>query len=142
MALMHGKEAKIYWDADDTDTNLQHGQSWSADIEHNVAEVTSMQDTWKTYLTGFQDWTATVTCLLDSGGVDIGIGGDDGFADDECRLELYFWWEAATKFRCIYGSAICNGLSVGADKDGIPTVTYTFQGAAQLQWHSGATEPA
>ena len=73
MALVHGKQAKIYWDADDTDTNLLHGQSWSLDATHDVAEITSMQDSWRTYAGGFRDWTATVECLSPLAGNDIDL---------------------------------------------------------------------
>ena len=135
MGLMHGKSANIYWDTDDTDTELQHGQSWTLDLTHDVAPITSMQDTWKTYQTGFQDWSATVECLLDSGGTDIGLGGDDGMGDDECSLELLLVY-ATTDYKCLYGNAFCTGVSPGVDKDGAATVTYTFQGSAQLQWDS------
>ena len=140
MGLMHGKYAKIYWDASDTDTNLTLGQSWDLDVTHDVGEITSMQDTWKTYMTGFQAWTATVVCLLDTAGAKIGFGGDDGMGDDEaCYLELYFHWDSGTpKYRALYGTAICTGVSPAQEKDGIATVTYTFQGNAQCQWHSSA----
>ena len=111
MSLMHGKAANIYWDGDDSDTELQHGQSWSMDVTHDVAEITSMQDTWKTYQTGFQDWTASVECLLDSAGTDIGLGGDDGMGDDEVYLELLVVY-AASDYKSLYGLAICNGVSV------------------------------
>lgn len=143
MALMHGKNANIYWDAADSATELQHGQSWTLDIPHDVADVTAMQDTWRTFIGGYKDWTATVTCLLDSAGTDIGLGGDDGMADDECKLELYCLYDTVTPlYKALYGSAICTGATISTDKDGIPTVTYSFQGAAQIQWHSGAAKPA
>ncbi len=143
MALFHGKQAKIYWDADDTDTNLLHGQNWSIDITHDVADITAMQDSWRTFYGGFRDWTATVECLLPAAGANIGLGGDDGMGDDECNLELYLRWDSGTpSYTALYGLAICNGESFGFDKDGIPTVTYTFQGIGQLQWSSGATGPS
>ena len=141
MAVLHGKAANIIWDGADSDTELQHGQSWSVDVSHDVAEITSMQDTWKTYHTGFMDWTATVECLLDSAGDDVGLdGGDDGMGDDTCRLELYLVYSAGV-YKGVYGNAICTGVSPTAEKDGVQTVTYTFQGVAQLIWHSGAAVP-
>ena len=135
MALMHGKVARIQWDAATTNVNLQHGQSWSLSVTHDVAEVTAMQDTYRTYLTGFQDWTATVECLLDSGGIDIGLGGDDGLADDTVRLELYAIYETSN-YRGLYGLATCTGISTSGEKDGIVTVSYTFQSNGQLLWYS------
>ena len=135
MAVIHGKRANIIWDGAVSDTELQHAQSWSCDISHDIAEITAMQDTWKTFLTGFQDWTATAECLLDSGGLDIGLGGNDGMGDDIVRLELYAIYET-NNYRGLYGNAICTGNSVSGDKDGSVTVTYTFQGVAQLLWYS------
>ena len=142
MAVLHGKTAKIYWDASDTNTNLVLGQSWSVDITHDVTEITSMGNTWKTYITGMQDLTATVECLLDTTGAKINFGGDDGMSDDEaCYLELYLNY-AASDYDAIYGTAICTGISPGIDKDGVGTVTYTFQSNAQWKWHSAETEPS
>ena len=141
MALLHGKTAIIQWDADDTDINLLHGQSWSIDITHDAVETTSMQDVWKTYLTGMQDATITVECLLDSAGTNIPIGGDDGMGDDDtARLELYLNFQAGD-YDAIYGTAICTGIAIGSDKDEVPTVAYTFQANAQWQWHTGAARP-
>ncbi len=141
MALIHGKNAKIYWDAGagNSNINLQYGQSWSADATHDVEEITSMQDSWRTYAGGFRDWTATVECLLPTGGADIVLGGDDGMGDDEANLELYLVYDTGTPtYKAVYGTAICTGHSAGVDKDGVATVSYTFQGIAQLTWHSGA----
>ena len=138
MALMHGRLANIYWDGDDTDTELQHGQSWSVDVTHDVAEITAMQDEWRSYQAGFQDWTGTVECLLDAAGADIPLGGDAtdiGMADDTCYLELLVVYDTSD-YKCLYGQAICTGVSLGVDKDGIPTVTYTFQGVGQMKWDS------
>ena len=70
----------------------------------------------------------------------IALGGDDGMADDECVLELYAVYDTGD-YDGFTGSAICNGESLGVDKDGAATVTYSFQGAAQLGWFSGAARP-
>ena len=139
MALMHGKLGRIYWDCDAVRQDLEHAQSWEADITKDVAEVTSMQDTWKAYLGGFRDWKASVTCLLDSAGEDITLepGDPNGFADTEAYLEMYFKYDATnTKYRMIYGKAICNGMTFSSDLNGIPTVTYLFEGVDQLTWYT------
>ncbi len=131
MALIHGKRANVLWV---TPAVLELGQSWSVDVVHDMAEITSFQDTWKTFLSGFQDWTATVECLEDSAGPDVPIGGTDGLGDD-ARLELYVVYEGSN-YQALYGNAYSTGISKGQDKDGIPTVTYTFQGNGQLLWYS------
>jgi len=143
MALMHGKNALIKWDQDASNTTLQYGQSWSVDATHDVVGITSMGDSWETFLGSWKDWTATVECLKPIDGVDIGLGGDDGLADDECRLALYLVYDTATPtYRVVYGSAICTGVSVTLDKDDVAKVTYSFQGVGVLTWHSGAAVPA
>jgi len=143
MSILHGKAADIYWDSGGTDTQLTQGQSWGVDITHDVAEKTSMGDTFKTYLGGFQDWTATVTCLLPATGANISLDNandPNGMADVKAHLELYFTHETSD-YKAVYGDAICNGISFSGDKDGVPTVTYSFQGTAQIKWWSDTTEP-
>jgi len=142
MSLVHGKTANILWDAENDSTELQHGQTWTADVSQDVAEITSMQDTWQTFTGGFLDWTATVDCLLDSAGVDIAYatGSPNEMGDVAAKLELYFVYDTGD-YKAIYGDAICTGVSTGEDKDGIATVSYTFQGSGACAWHSGAAEP-
>ena len=145
MGMIHGKQAAIYWDtaAAQSDINLTLGQSWSLDVSCDVEPITSMQDDWETFLPGFTDWTATVECLQETTGPKIPIGGDDGMGDDEVRLDLYLVFDSGTPtYKTLYGDAICTGISPGLDKDGIATITYTFQGIAVLAWSSGATRPA
>ncbi len=144
MAFLHGKNAKILWDAENNSTTLTHGQSWSAEATQDTAEITEFGSSWRTFLGGFNDWTATVECLLPQAGAEItyDVGDPNGLGDVEAKLELYFLWDSGTPaYRAVYGSCICTGKAVGADKDGIATVTYTFQGTAVLAWHSGAAEP-
>lgn len=144
MALMHGKTGRIEWDASAARQQQEHAQSWSVDATHDVAEITSMGDTWKTYLGGFRDWTATIECLLDSAGTDISLdpGDPNGFADTEAYLELYFVYDTGTpSYKGLYGQAICTGVSVTNDENDIAKVSYTFQGVSVLAWHSGAALP-
>ena len=142
MALMHGKYGRIEWDCDAVRTQLTLAQSWSCDTTKEVAEITSMGDTWKTYLGGFRDWTATVDCLQDSGGPIIapfGAGDPNGFADVKAYLELYLKYQGAAlgyEYRMVFGYAVCNGISGGCDSGGIATITYTFQGVGMLAWDS------
>ena len=145
MAVMHGKNANIIWDAPagESDIVITYAQNWTLDVTHDVSTITAFQDTWKTYLTGFQNWTATAESLEETTGPEIVIGGDDGMGDDECRLELYFLYDTGTPlYKVMYGNAICTGISEAANTDGIPTLTYSFQGVAQMQWASGAARPA
>ncbi len=142
MAVMAGKDGKVIWDAAATDIGLTHVQSWSCTYTHDIAEITSMQETYRTYFTGHQDWTATAECLLPTGALQIPLGSTVtglGMVDDTCQLELYFHHETGTKFRAVYGEAICTGESIGETADGIATITYAFQGNGQLQWYTSST---
>jgi hypothetical protein len=38
----------------------------------------------------------------------------------------------------LYGDAIYTGAEISPSKDGITTVTFSFQGTGQLAWSSGA----
>lgn len=138
MALMHGKLGRIEWDADAVRTQLTLAQSWTCDVSQDIAEITAMGDTWKTYLGGMSDWTATCECLLDTAGPIItpyGQGNPNGFADTSAYLELYLKYDAGnTAWRMVFGKAICNGIAIGSDKDSVATVTYSFQGVDMLAW--------
>lgn len=149
MALMAGKDAYMVWDQAASNLNIQYGQNWNCTVSRTVVEITSMQDSWRTYHTGHQDWTATVIGLLPftagspDKGTDIVIGGDDGMGDDECRLTLYFNYDTGTPtYQAVYGTAICTGISISTPAEDMCIVTYAFQGVDQLQWYSGATVPA
>lgn len=139
MAALHGKQAHIYWDAEGGGgrTVVDNGQSWSLTATHEAAEITSMQDTWKTFTGGFCDWTATVTVLYDSGGNDVALT-DLGTS---ATLELYLVYDAATpSYKMLYGSAFVTQVSPKMDASGIAEVTYEFQGTpgTTLAWYSGA----
>lgn len=140
MALMHGKLGRIEWDASVARTQLTLAQSWSCDVSQDIAEITAMGDTWKTYLGGYSDWTATAECLLDTSGPIItpyGQGNPNGFADVKAYLELYLKYDAPnTTWRMVHGLAICNGIAISNEKDSIAAVTYTFQGVDMLAWDS------
>ncbi len=47
--------------------------SWTLDVTSETAETTDMDDTYKNYLPGFMDWTATIECMADSGGYEVGL---------------------------------------------------------------------
>lgn len=143
MAILHGKSSNIYWDSQTTDTNVAGGQSWTLEVTHAVTESTAMGDTWKTYWTGFQDWTATVNCLLPIAGSSIPLEGDAtplSIGDQTtARLELYLVWDATTPaYTTLYGEAFVSGIEYGASVDGVGTVTYTFQGSGQMVWAASA----
>ncbi len=120
MAAMHGKGGTAVF-ASLTFEML----SWSVDATADVAEATAMAaaNGAKIYLAGFKDWTATAECLLPKAG--------GGVAALGTTAALTF--DTVTDGGLAYaGSAICTGFSPTSDKDGVATITFSFQGSAIL----------
>lgn len=139
MAMFHGKNGKVVWNAEDggSDVDISNIKSWSFDATGDVAETTAMNATgnWKTYLGGFRTWTATVECNADSGGPEVLLttaGGNVGLGDDNsgAGAGLELWFTSTASDGLLYGKAIATGVSFKEDAQGITTVTYTFQGTA------------
>lgn len=145
MATFHGKSGRVEWDCAATEIELDQVVNWSVDAIADVAEITDMGDTYKTYKGGFLDWTATVECRLDVTGLDVPLATNTYEAlgeDTPAKLELYLIHDTVTPlYAALYGSAICVGVSINQPHDGVPTVTYTFQGNGTLAWQSETTEP-
>jgi len=95
--------------------------SWSMDVGADMADITDMGDTWKTYVAGFKDWTATLECLLDSTGPDLGVLGT------AATLTL-----TAVSGTAVSGNAFCTGIAISTASTEIPKVTYSFQGSGTL----------
>jgi hypothetical protein len=144
MAIYNGKEGLVKWDASATRQDFTKIQSWQLTSSVDVAETTGMGDTWKTRVAGFNDWTATVEALLDSGGVDIPLttGNPNGLGDVPAKLELYIRFSASSpKYIVLYGSCICTSISPAVEKDGVAIATYTFQGTDDITWASSDDLP-
>ena len=148
MPMFNGKTGNIYWN--DGALNILNGQNWTLDAVVDVAETTSFQDTWKTYLAGVKDWTATVECNAEgalpqipfttAGGIS-GLGEDDATlkAADEMQLELYLVF-AAGNYVALYGDAVCIGISHTVDVADVNKLTYSFQGFGTLAvWDHNTT---
>ena len=145
MAIISGKEGNVKWDASIAPQDFTKIQSWTVSNTVDVVKQTGMQDTWDTFLTGQVDWTATVEALLDSAGLDIGlaIGNPNGLGDVPAALELYIDFNSTggPLYVALNGFAICNGITINSEKDGVTSVTYAFQGSGILAYHSGAAVP-
>ena len=118
MAAFHGKAGSVTWAGGGTVSQIT---SWSCDVSCDIAEQTDMGDTWKTYLAGFKDWTATVECYMLTTGLDALAAGLGATA----QLNLTLVSGAYN----LEGEAICTNISASQSADGIPTVTYSFQGS-------------
>lgn len=103
--------------------------SWSIDTSADIAETTDMGDTWKGYLAGFLDWTASLECNLPAGGIGT-LTTFLGVAPD--TLTINSGTLAGNAARKYYGNAICTGISPSGDKGEIAKVSIKFQGAGEL----------
>ncbi len=121
MSVFHGKGGSATFNA----LALELVIEWSIDIIGDVAEKTAMSDSVKTYIPGFVDWTATVTCRTD----DTGGVLNTNFDGTSQALAI-----TALTSEVFTGNAIMTGIAPSADKDDIAAVTYTFQGNGQLQF--------
>lgn len=150
MAMFHGKTGNIYWD--ESQLNISHGQSWTCEAVVDVAETTSFQDSWKSYLSGVKDWTATIECKADDSGPQIpfttaggvsGLGEDNAtlMADNQNTLELFLVWDTSgnTQYVCLYGQAVVTGIAHTVGVDDVETLTYSFQGTGTLAFFDSTT---
>ena len=120
MAMIHGRGGSVDWG---TGGDFTYINSWSAEANCDMAETTHMSDVnyWKQYLPGFKDWTATANVNSNQ----VNMAGALGMSD---VLHLEFV-NAGSE---LTGKAWCTGFGVGQDKDGIPTIDFTFQGSGAL----------
>ena len=119
MAKFHGKSGTVTFGA-----AVLNVINFSFDATADVAETTAMADTYKGYVAGYKDWTAVVECRLDTAGVDPDLVTDLG---GSASLDL----DTVTG-KHYSGTAICTNVGVNQPYDGVPTVTYNFQGSGTL----------
>ena len=143
MAVFHGKSGQVNWDVGGTEDEIENVKDFTVTIGVDVAEATTMSDTYKTYTVGYTDWTATVTCLLDSAGLNVPIAGagtsplgDSASATLELELE-----SSQVTYGILHGTAFCVDISVSQDANDNPTVTYSFQGNGTLTWATSDPSP-
>ena len=118
MAAFHGKGGSMSF------TGLTFELlSWTIDAITDMAEATDMGDTWKTYLAGFKDWTASWECVLPAAGFVATLATTLGSTD---TLTI------TSGGKNYSGTAFCTGMSPSADKDDIGKLTFTFQGSGAL----------
>lgn len=133
MAVFHGKQGRVAFAAAAASSVL----SWTINATAEVADATAMSAVvvaaathWKDFITGFLNWTATVECYLDDGGLDPDLTTD--LTDDDGAALVLYEGLQAQGVRKYSGTGILTGISPAVDKDGVITVTYTFQGSGTL----------
>ncbi len=92
---------------------------WSYTLTCATAESTATHasNTGKTREAGFTGGIATVTCHL----------AGDAAIDEGAVGQLQLLRDATDASKGLFGGVLCIGVDVGVDKDGIETITYTFQ---------------
>ena len=131
MSVFHGKGGTAAYGVSALEVTIEFVTDWSIEITGDVAEKTGMGDSAKTYLPGFIDWTATVTCRQD----DIG-GVVDALYNGSSNSLLI----TAASSEVFAGDAIMTGINPSADKDDVVSLTYTFQGNGALTFDAVAVE--
>lgn len=133
MAAFHGKQGQVTFAGGAVSNVL----SWSIDATADVAESAVMNYAavtaathWKEYLAGFLDWTATVECDLDDGGLDPDLATD--FWDENGVEVILYQGTNAMGARKYTGNGVITGISPSVDLNDIIKVTYTVQGSGAL----------
>ncbi len=131
-ANYHGKSSMAYWGLDTNNTvaalaALTNVIEWSCTLTADTAESTAMHasNTGKLRELGFKDATATVTCNL-SGDIEIDEGSEGSLELMRTALNADYGYSLGVTGASGRG-CICTGVDLGVDKDGIETVTYSFQ---------------
>lgn len=133
MANLHGKGGAVKWDADNANTAIAYVTGWTAEIEHDVVENTSMADaTWKTYQGGMTGWTATIEAFADSGGLEIGFS-EMGVIDIIGAIELDLFFDLANTLY-LHGPCTCTSQTITSEKDGIITLSIDVQGIGSIAY--------
>lgn len=133
MAAFHGKQGKVTFAGGAVSNVL----SWSIECTADVAESSVMNSAavaaathWKEYLAGFLDWTATIECDLDDGGLDPDLDVD--FIDEDGVAVILYTGFTGESGRKYSGNGIITGISPSVDLNDIAKVTYAVQGSGTL----------
>ena len=98
-------------------------KSWTVEATADVADVTVLGDTWKEYLAGCKDWTATLDCVWDDSidATDLAVLGTEVACDFDMAAGADFG-----------GQGIVTGMSFSTPVDGAVTMTLNVQGTGAL----------
>lgn len=133
MAAYQGKQGKATFAGGAVSNVLSWSISATADVvESSVMSAVAVTAAthWKDYAAGFLDWTATIECDLDSGGLDPDLAVD--FIDDDGVAVVLYEGMQAGGVRKYSGNGIVTGISPSIDKNSLAKVTYSVQGSGTL----------
>ena len=122
MAAFHGKAGSVTFDSTGTADVI----NWTLNVTSDVAETTSMTDTYKSYLAGFKDWTATVEALLPTG------GSEPTIADIGSTVKTLVLDTATGTAYTATTAALIVSFSITQDMNDIVKITYEFQGSGTI----------
>jgi len=113
-AAYHGKTSNAFWEA----TAVSQITGWSCSMACDTAESTVMAaaTTGKTRAAGFKGGTCSITTLLEG----------DNIIDEGAEGTVELLRDATNLSKGYEGEAICTGVEVGVDMNGIETTTYNF----------------
>lgn len=117
MSAIHGKSGTIVFSGGNFSVT-----SFTINPTVDTAESTAMGQDWKSYLSGFKDWTATVETNYSDSGIALSTLGTSA------TLTL-----DTTDGKEYEGTAICTGHSISQDMNDVVKCTWNFQGNGVLQ---------
>jgi hypothetical protein len=125
MAAFHGKGGEAWFNSAEATEVMK----WTIQATADVAETTSMQATngYKTYVTGFFDWSATAEVEVDGLAWDYSTEFGVTYA-----LSFHGGAAAASEAQKYTGLAMLVGMDFDLDKEGVGVVTYSFVGNGAL----------
>ena len=131
MARYHGKSGVVYVSTTGTGTatNVASLSAWTLDLDTDLVETTSFQDSNKTYVQGLRNVQGTLSGFWDDTETKLFTASTSA---DGCKLYLYPSSNAAGKYA--YGPA---WLSVSLDTGVGDAVTVSANFSANGSWYVG-----
>lgn len=128
MAYISGTAGSVAFVSGGTSV-LTGAYSWALDISQETPETTVFGDSWKTYLPGIREWTATVDLIADPANVVQGsvhamiLGGS--------AAAVFRFYESGTVYS---GSALVTGAAPEISYDDRAVISYDLTGSGPLSF--------
>lgn len=101
MANIHGKNAVIYLGAAGAAAiNIAEQADWSIDMDIAMAEVSSLNQTWKAFVKGMLGWSGSCSGNFDTASVQLWLAAVSNVAE-----KLYIYPDSSSTARYYYGTA-------------------------------------
>lgn len=106
---------------------LTGAYSWSLDISQETPETTVFGDSWKTYLPGIREWTATVELIADP--ANVVQGSVHGMIIGGSAAAVFRFYESGTVYA---GSALVTGAAPEISYDDRAVISYDLTGSGPI----------